>query len=47
MEDLVSYVIKNDYYNSIEDEIICSICKNIKVNPIICSKCQNSFCSNV
>ena len=43
MEDLVSYVIKNYYYNSIEDEIICSICKNIKVNPIICSKCQNSF----
>ena len=45
MEDLVRYVIKNDYYNSIEEEIICPICKNIKVDPVLCSKCQNSFCS--
>lgn len=46
MEDLISYVIKDSFYNTIEGEIICSICGNIKFNPIMCSKCQNSFCSN-
>ena len=46
MEDLISYAIKNEFYNSIEEEIICSICRNIKLNPVMCSKCQNSFCSN-
>ena len=46
MEDLNNYVIKNDYYNSIEEEILCSICRNIKINPVMCSKCQNSFCYN-
>ena len=44
--DLEEYVIKNDYYNSIKDEIICIICSRIKKNPVMCSKCQNSFCSN-
>ena len=46
MEDLNNYVIKNDFYNSIEEEITCSICRNIKVNPVMCTKCQNSFCNN-
>ena len=45
MEDLTSYVIKDDFYNQIEDEIICIICRNIKIEPIMCTKCQYSFCS--
>ena len=44
--DLDEYVIKDDFYKSIEDEITCSICSNIKRNPMMCIKCQNSFCSN-
>ena len=45
MDDLTQYVIKNEYYNSIKEEVICIICAQIKKNPIMCSKCQNSFCS--
>lgn len=44
--DLTEYVIKDEFYKSIEDEITCSICSNIKQNPMMCIKCQNSFCSN-
>ena len=43
--NLEDYVIKDDFYNSIEDEIICTICTGLKKNPVMCSKCQNSFCS--
>ena len=44
--NLDEYVIKDDFYKSIQDEILCSICSCIKVNPIMCTKCQNSFCFN-
>ena len=43
--DLEEYVIKDEFYKSIADEITCSICSSIKQNPMMCSKCQNSFCS--
>ena len=44
ISNLSDYVIKDDIYKSIEDEIICSICSDIKKEPVMCSKCQNSFC---
>ncbi len=44
--NLDNYVIKDEFFKSIEDEITCSICSGIKQNPIMCIKCQNSFCSN-
>ena len=44
--DLDEFVIKDDFYKSIEEEIICSICSNIKKNPMMCEICQNSFCTN-
>ena len=44
--DLEEYVIKDEFYKSIEEEILCSICSRIKTNPMMCNKCQNSFCSN-
>ncbi len=44
ISNLSDYVIKDDIYKSIEDEIICSICSDIKKDPVMCSKCQNSFC---
>ena len=44
--NLDEYVIKDDFYKSIQDEIICPIFSCIKSNPIMCSKCQNSFCFN-
>lgn len=45
MDDLEQYVIKDDFYNSIKDEITCIICVGIKKNPVMCCRCQNSFCS--
>ena len=42
--NLDDYVIKDDFYNSIQEEITCSICSGIKKNPMMCSMCQNSFC---
>ena len=44
--NLEDYVIKDDFYNSIKDEISCSICSCIKVKPTMCTKCQNSFCES-
>ncbi|MCQ2820433.1 MAG: hypothetical protein MJ252_24475, partial [archaeon] len=38
-------IINKEYYKSICDVgIMCTICQNIAINPITCSKCQNSFC---
>ena len=44
MEDLIEYVLHDDFFNSIKDEVTCSICMGIKIDPVMCSKCQNSFC---
>ena len=43
--NLDDYVIKDDFYNSIQEEITCSICSGIKKKPMMCTMCQNSFCS--
>lgn len=44
--NLEDYVIKDDFYNSIKEEITCSICSCIKIKPTMCTKCQNSFCES-
>ena len=35
-----------DYYNILNEELICSLCNNILINPIICLKCKNNFCKS-
>ena len=45
MSDLLDYVINDDFFKSIKEEITCSICLDIKIDPIMCTKCQNSYCS--
>ena len=45
MSGLIDYVIKDEFFNSVKDEVICSICFDIKVDPIMCTNCQNSYCS--
>ena len=45
MSGLIDYVIADDFYNSVKEEVTCSICLDIKIDPIMCSKCQNSYCS--
>ena len=38
-------VIKDDYYNRIEEEfILCPLCALIFINPMMCIKCQNVIC---
>ena len=45
MSGLIDYVIKDEFFNSIKEEVTCSICLDIKIDPIMCTKCQNSYCS--
>ena len=49
MGDLKEYinedsVIKDEIYNSIKDSIICQICRDIIIIPMMCMECPNSFC---
>ncbi len=44
MSGLIEHVINDDFFNSVKDEVTCSICMDIKIDPVMCSKCQNSFC---
>ena len=49
MEQLENYineknVVNQDFYNEIKDSIICPICKDLMINPMMCMNCQNCFC---
>ena len=46
MSGLMEYVVKDDYFNSVKEEVTCTICLDIKLEPMMCSKCQNSYCVN-
>ena len=46
MSSLIENVIQDDFFNSIKEEVTCSICLDIKVDPMMCTKCQNSYCAN-
>ena len=37
-------LVKNDLYNTVKDLIICPKCKNIFLNPLMCSNCGETFC---
>ena len=39
-------LIKDEYYNSIKENIICCSCGNILIKPIECLKCHNLYCLN-
>ena len=39
-------VIKNEVYNNIENSIICIICLDIIIDPMICNNCQTVYCKN-
>ena len=41
----LEYLIEDDFFKSIKEEVICTICLDIKIEPIMCTKCQNSYCS--
>lgn len=39
-------IIKDNIYELFKDSIICQICNNIMIEPLICLNCQNTFCRN-
>ena len=46
MEEYINkYTIIHDtFYESFKESIICSICNNIFINPVMCMNCQNAYC---
>ena len=46
MENLIDFVVNDEFYKSVSEEVTCSICLDIKKDPLMCTKCQNSYCSN-
>jgi hypothetical protein len=39
-------IIKNEVYDTFKDSIICPICSNLMIEPVICFSCQETFCKN-
>ena len=37
-------IVEDDIFNLFKDSILCCICKSILINPMMCIKCQNSYC---
>ncbi len=37
-------IIKEEIYNLFKNTIICSLCKNILIDPVMCMQCQDVFC---
>jgi hypothetical protein len=48
MEEYVNEdtIIKNETYELLKENIICPICLCLMIEPVICLKCQNTFCKN-
>lgn len=46
MEEYVNNetIVQDDIYKLFKSSIICPLCNNIFINPIMCMKCQNSYC---
>jgi len=45
MSGLMDYVIQDEFFKSVREEVTCSICLDIKIDPLMCQKCQNSYCA--
>ena len=37
-------IVKNQVYELFKDSIICPICDEVMIEPVICLNCQNSYC---
>ena len=38
------FLVKDEAYSVIENQVTCPICCEIKLNPKMCTNCQNTFC---
>ena len=41
-----NFVIKNEIYSSLESSIICIICLDIIIEPVMCVNCKNVYCKH-
>jgi len=39
-------VINKSYYDPMAKELICSICKGLLIDPVLCTECEHPFCSS-
>jgi hypothetical protein len=37
-------IVKNETYEALKDLIICPICECLMIEPMLCTKCQNTYC---
>ena len=37
-------IVENEFYKIFKNNVICPFCHNIFFDPMICLKCQSSFC---
>ena len=37
-------IISDNIYQMFKDTVICPLCKSIFINPVMCLKCQNTYC---
>ena len=46
MDDSISEdtVVEDAIYLGFKDSVICTICSNILINPVMCMNCQNVYC---
>ena len=46
LEDYINdnTVVKDSFYESIKDSIICPICLDLMIKPFMCMNCLNNYC---
>ena len=46
MEEYIKeeFIVKNDIYKTLKDDLYCPVCEELMVIPMECSKCQNNYC---
>ena len=37
-------IIEDEFYKKFKESVICPLCLNILINPLMCIKCQNVYC---
>ena len=47
MEEYVNEetIIKNELYDTLKDDITCSICHHLMIHPVMCMNCLNIYCN--
>ena len=40
----INNIIENDIFKLFKDSVTCPLCHNILINPIMCMKCDGTFC---